>query len=187
LVAGCRGSSDDLTDRDITDGELAAMMPAQEEFGEELAAFDYDQSRSGFVGLDEPRQATPVGAELVDGAREFGGLQAYSASYISSGGSLPSQPVGSATIHVVLYETAEGAAGHVRNEIEAREQDDRDRPALETTPFELSDVGDEARGLETVIKGGLEELGFDLAGAQAFLAFHRGRIAVWAEVVCHWR
>jgi hypothetical protein len=144
------GGQADLTDREITDGELSLMALPLSELGSQYADFEFDDTS----GIQTNEQAIEGAFDTEDEAADverFGRVKGYEEGYLSSDALMEGAGPFYISTGVVLHEQADGAAGNLKDGVE-----DAKRAAgatqggttLETTEeFSVEDVGQEAVGL----------------------------------------
>lgn len=169
VAAACGGERADLTDRDISDDELADMVLIQEELGTAYA--DFTLNEEGFTTNEEEAEGGFDPEGEAEDAERFGRIIGYHSFYSPSG----RHGVTAVGTTVTLFRDAGGAAGNLRDSV-----DDcwravgmtSDGVRLEDVEeFELGEVGDEALGL---VMTASDESGQELSAYYA--AFRLGRL-----------
>jgi len=167
----------DMTDREITDGELSLMVLPQSDLGSQYADFKLDDTS----GLQSNEQVINTAFDTEDEAQDveqFGRANGYEESYTFSA----AQPEENGPIHiatgVILHKDADGASGNLKNGVEDAQQavgktkEDVTLQGVET--FEVGNIGQEAVGL--VQKASLKVGEQELAIEQTLVGFREGRL-----------
>jgi hypothetical protein len=144
------GGQADLTDREITDGELSLMALPLSDLGSQYADFEPDDTS----GLQSNEQAIEGSFDKEDEAADverFGRVKGYEENYVSSEALMDGTGPFYISTGVVLHEQADGAAGNLKDGVEDAQRavgGTNENTTLETAEtFSVEDVGQEAVGL----------------------------------------
>jgi hypothetical protein len=180
VAVACNGGGGpaDLTDREITDEELALMVLPQSELGPEYADFELDEEESGFnTNESEIEDAFDPEDEAADVER-FGRVKGYGEEYSAFDAVLEGQGVYLIATDVDLFEDADGASGEFRDTVEdAKGQvgETNEGATLESAEeFDAGEIADEAAGYAFRATTSADEDGVTLYGTT--VGFRRGRI-----------
>jgi hypothetical protein len=177
-VSACGGGGQkDITDREITDGELSLMVLPQSDLGSQYADFKLDDT-SGLQSNEEVINNAFDTEDEAQDVEQFGRTNGYEESYTVSAG-LPEEkgPIHIAT-GVILHKDADGASGNLKNGVEDAQRavgmtkEDVTIQGVDT--FEVADVGDEAVGL--IQKASVKVDQGELAVDQTMVGFREGRL-----------
>ncbi len=178
LPAACGDGRADLTGRDISDDELAAMVLALDELGSAYADFSLDEV--GFATNEEEGEGGFAPEDEADDVERFGRINGYEAGYSPAEGS-EGQPVVAVGTTVILFRDVDGASGNLKDAVEdGRRAIGKTSEGVrleDVEEFDLSDVGDEAVGLVMTVS---DESRQELRGY--FAAFRRGRLMGVASI-----
>jgi hypothetical protein len=192
VLSGCGGGEADITDREISDEELALMVLPQEGFGVEYAGLELDEGASGFLSNEKAIENDYDGEDERGDIERFGRVNGYAEVYSSPLGAEddPSASIEEGLmvgIGVELLRDTEGASGRLQDEIADYEREFREEAGAEEGQqgdlqlFSLYDVGDEATGLQMEFPVPVDT-GLSLLYNATHVSFRRGRL-VGAVVV----
>ena len=186
VLSGCGGGEADITDREISDEELALMVLPQEEFGAEYAGLELDEGASGFLSNEEAIENDYDGEDERGDIERFGRVNGYAEVYSSPLGAEDDPSALSETglmvgIGVELLRDTEGASGRLEDEIADYEREFREEAGAEEGQeaelrlFSPAGIGDEAVGLQMEFPVPVD------AGLKVFynathVSFRRGRL-----------
>jgi hypothetical protein len=186
VLSGCGGGEADITDRDISDEELALMVLPQEEFGAEYAGLDLDEDASGFLSNEMAIETDYDGEDERGDIERFGRVNGYTEVYSSP---LVGEDDPSASNEmglmlgtgVELLRDADGASGRLEDEIAdyqkefSEEAGAEDVQQRELQVFSPDGVGDEATGLQVEFAVTVDT-GLSLLYNATHVSFRRGRL-----------
>jgi hypothetical protein len=151
VAVACGGGGPvDLTDRDITDEELALMVLPQSELGPDYADFQRDEDQSGLKSNEQTIKDAFDPEDESSDVDQFGRLNGYGDEYSSLEALTDGQGVFLIATDVDLFEGPDGASGDFRDTI-----DDAKRQVGETSEgvtfesaeeFVVSEIADESAG-----------------------------------------
>ncbi len=176
LVLACNGGTIDLIDREISDGELVAMMLPQADLGSAYADLQLDDDSGFETSEDAAEDAFDEEDEAEDIVR-FGRVTGYGETFISTEGFISQQGVFLIAMDLTIYESGDSASGYLRDELEDTRREvgvSRDGGILERLDeFHPEGVGDESAGMFAVLKAAeAEALPFNVT----LVMFRRGRL-----------
>ncbi len=176
LVLACNGGPTDLTDREISDGELVAMILPQADLGPAYADLQLDDDSGFETSEDAIEDAFDEEDEAEDIVR-FGRVTGYGETFISTAGFISQEGVFLIAVDVSIYESGDGASGYLQDELEDTRREvgvSRDGGILERLDeFHPEGVGDESAGMFAVLKAAeAEALPFNVT----LVMFRRGRL-----------
>jgi hypothetical protein len=189
VMIACGGGEEDLTAREISDDELAAMVLPQETLGPQYAQFTPDED-SGFESNEETSEGDFDPKDEAEDVRRFGRVNGYAQSYLASDAE-PEEGVSQGeealliSTNVILFQNAAGAAGNLKDGVgDARRQMGKTSEGgltLEDAKvFKVEDIGDEAAGL--ALRASAEsDQGITLYST--LVGFRRGRLIGVVQVI----
>jgi hypothetical protein len=149
-ACGGGGGQADLTDREITDGELSLMALPLSDLGSQYADFELDDTS----GIQTNEQAIESAFDQEDEAADverFGRVEGYEEDYLSSDALMEGTGPFYISTGVILHETADGASGNLKDGVGDAQRAagaTQENTTLESTEtFSVEDVGQEAVGL----------------------------------------
>jgi hypothetical protein len=170
------GGQADLTDREITDGELSLMALPLSDLGSQYADFELDDTS----GLQSNEQAIEDAFDKEDEAADverFGRVKGYEEDYLSSEALMEGTGPFYISTVVVLHERADGAAGNLKDGVEDAQRavgGTKEDTTLEATEkFSVEDVGQEAVGL---LQKGSAEADDGATFHRTIVGFRQGRL-----------
>ena len=177
-VSACGGGGEkDITDREITDGELSLMVLPLSDLGSQYAGFELSEDQSGFQSNDKTIENAFDQEDETADVQRFGRVKGYEEDYLSSEGLLGGTGPFHISTAVVLHEGADGASGNLKDGVEDAQRavgSTKEDATLETAEkFSVEDVGQEAAGLFQ--KGSVEADG-GLTFYQTVVGFRQGRL-----------
>ena len=177
LVLACTGSTTDLNDREISDGELVAMMLPQADLGPAYAELELDDD-SGFQSNEDVVKDANDKEDAAEDIERYRRVTGYGQAFTSLEAFSNREGVFVIATIVSLYEDADGASGDLLDNV-----DDAKR-AVGTTvysvtvedaeEFTLDGIGDESAGLLGTLSSDAE---FDyITFHSTVVMFRRGRL-----------
>jgi hypothetical protein len=177
-ACGGGGGPKDMTDREITDGELSLMVLPLSDLGSQYAQFELSQDESGFQSNDKTIENAFDPEDEAADVQRFGRVKGYEEDYLSSAGLLGGTGPFHIATGVILHEQADGASGNLKNGVEDAQKavgGTKDDATLETSEeFSVKDVGQEAAGLFQ--KGSVAGNDGGLTFYQTLVGFRQGRL-----------
>ncbi len=186
LAGACKGGPGekavDDTAREISDEELAQMVLALGEFGQEFAGFQLDQD-SGFKTVEQAAEEDFDPEGEAQDLEQFGWATGYEQNFWDEGADAETYDLFVASSDVSLFETAEGAAGYFADTLsEMREMEGETSYGFTVEEVETfgAEVADESAG-SRISGNGEDEGGPSYAVSATGVAFRHGRIigTVW--------
>jgi hypothetical protein len=167
----------DMTDREITDGDLSLMVLPQSELGPQYADFKLDDT-SGLQSNEEAINAAFDTEDEAQDVEQFGRINGYEAFYTSPQALLEDKGPNNVGMQVILHENADGASGNLNDGVgdaqRAVGMTKGDVTIQGVDTFEVAGIGDEAVGMiqKASLKVGDQELTFE----QTVVGFRQGRL-----------
>ena len=178
LVLACTGGSTDPTDREISDGELVAMMLPLADLGPAYADLELENS-SQFRTNEDAAEDAFYGEDEAEDIVRFGRVTGYAESFIFIEGFISRQGVLLISTRVTIYESGDGASGYLRDDLEDTQREvgvdpDSDAGMLERLDeYHLEGIGDESVGMFAYYTPGEAE---PLPTNLTWVKFRRGRL-----------
>ena len=177
-ACGGGGGPKDMTDREITDGELSLMVLPLSDLGSQYAQFELSQDESGFQSNDKTIENAFDPEDETADVQRFGRVKGYEEDYLSSEGLLGGTGPFHIATAVILHERADGTSGNLKDGVEDAQKavgGTKDDATLETSEeFSVKDVGQEAAGLFQ--KGSVAGDDGGLTFYQTLVGFRQGRL-----------
>jgi hypothetical protein len=170
------GGQADLTDRDITDEELSAMVLPQSDLGPDYEDFELDDESGIRTNEDVIGDAFERDDETQDIDR-FGRIKGWQESYTLYPAFMKGEGTFGVGTSVDLYRDADGASGSLKDDLEdwqrAVGKTYGDMTVEAGEQFEVADVGDEALGVLMPVSLQSEK---DTTMSQTVVAFRKGNL-----------
>ncbi len=186
VLSGCGGGEADITDREISDEELALMVLPQEEFGVEYAGLELDEVASGFMSNETAIENAYDGEDERRDIEGFGRVNGYTEVY-SSPLAVEDDPSASSEMGLMLgtgvelLRDGDGASGRLEDEIADYQKEVSEEAGAEDVQqgdlqlFSPDGVGDEATGLQMEFPVSVDT-GLSLLYNATHVSFRRGRV-----------
>ena len=178
LVLACNGGTTDLTDREISDGELVAMILPLADLGPAYADLKFELGSQLRTNEDAAEDAFDGEDEAEDIVR-FGRVTGYVEGFIFIEGFISRQGVFLISTGVTIYESGDGASGYLRDDLEDMRREvgvdpDSDAGILERLDeYHPEGIGDESVGMFAYYTPGEAE---PLPSNLTWVKFRRGRL-----------